>query len=59
MSPVVVLHELDKRPDSTGDTGLSLLIGALEPASATRFQDAYVWLPESPRFLRRLIHLRG
>lgn len=45
MSPVVILDELDKRPDSTRDTGLSFLLGVLEPASATRFQDAYVCLP--------------
>ena len=45
MSPVIVLDELDKRPDSTRDSGLSFLLGLLEPASATRFQDAYVGLP--------------
>lgn len=45
MSPVIILDELDKRPDSTRDTGLSFLLGVLEPASATRFQDAYVCLP--------------
>ena len=45
MSPVIVLDELDKKPDSTRDNGLSFLLGLLEPTSATRFQDAYVGLP--------------
>ncbi|WP_427913906.1 AAA family ATPase [Ramlibacter sp. MMS24-I3-19] len=45
MSPVIVLDEIDKRPDSTRDSGLSFLLGLLEPTSAVRFQDAYVGLP--------------
>lgn len=44
MAPVMVLDELDKRPESTRDSGLSFLLGVLEPTSATRFQDAYVGL---------------
>lgn len=45
MSPVVLLDELDKRGRVTADEGVSFLLGLLEPATASRFEDSCIGLP--------------
>lgn len=44
MSPVVLLDELDKRSNSTGDSGVAFLLALLEPSTATRFEDSCLGL---------------
>lgn len=45
MSPVVLLDELDKRGKVTAEEGVSFLLGLLEPATASRFEDSCIGLP--------------